>query len=558
MSKVTFDHSFGEHHLRLAMEMGMSIEEGKVSVDPKRITKHALEHYLSYCLGEVSEYDRVSINRAYKKEAEQFEDSYMIRLPYASKMYAHQKEGMFYGTNLRNFFFFFEQGLGKSVVALSIPEMLSMRRTIIVCPAVMKYQWVRDQVDKWGFDELQFTVLDRQRRHTLWGFNERFVVINYEMLHRFKEYILKGPVDCVILDEAHMIKNHKTKRFQAVKKFLEEAGWPKTLLLTGTPITNRVNDVFSYFHLIGHPVGKNYEKFLNFYAKREEGVGGSKVVGVKRPHELRTRIANRCLRKKTEECLDLPPVIARKQYIPEEEQTDKYTQVVQEMASKKREVAAIDKRMKGTDDPETLKALREERKNILMEVRGNIHTLNRLASVAKTEHLRTLIDNLYEQGEKCVVFSAYREPLLEMHEKYGPQESSIIIGGMDAYKKEQMKNKFLERPENKVMLAQVVAGGKGINLVNCRTVIFCGLPFTPDNIEQPYKRVHRIGQDRTVNVHFLMTEGGIDEYIYDLILEKVGDIKEVMDKDKEESLKYEQLEEAILNKVTDVHTGATA
>lgn len=545
--RVAFKKRLTREHRDIATELGFVNYKKWNVIDVRRTTYQAIVGLYELTGGTEKEI-RPYLKAAYKGPFEEFRDMAVRNIPFYDRLYAHQKEALFYIFHQKDFFLFFEQGLGKSVTALSAALMLGMDRVVIVCPSVMKYQWVRDQVDKWGFDELEFTVLDRESRHTVKGFWDRFIIVNYEQVVKFKDELLKGPLDMLIVDEAHNIKNHNSDRHKAIKALRERAGDPRTLLLTGTPITNRVNDVFAYHKLIGHPMGSDHKRFLERYTKYEYEYGRKRIKGAKNKEELRTRIRGTSLRKRTEEAVDLPPIIPRKYYIEEEAlQDDIYFETLKEMSERKQRVREIDQELMGIKG-EKRRALMKERNELMMGARANINTINKMTAIAKTPKIVELVDDLWAAGRKCVVFSPFRVPLKDLRSHYGDKASLITGDQRSAFEKEKEKNAFLYHDDRHVMLANVVAGGVGINMTNCRDVIFCGLPFTPDKIEQPYKRVHRIGQDRTVNVYFVMARGSIDDHIYSTIESKAGDIQNLMDAGHR-NIDYDNIDEELLTKI---------
>jgi SWI/SNF-related matrix-associated actin-dependent regulator 1 of chromatin subfamily A len=109
--------------------------------------------------------------------------------------------------------------------------------------------------------------------------------------------------------------------------------------------------------------------------------------------------------------------------------------------------------------------------------------------------------------------------------------------------------KFIEDPKCMVYLANMTAGGIGVNLVNSRTVINMNFPFTPDKIEQALKRAHRSGQKRSVNVYNTIARDTIDEHIYELLSNKAEDINEVIDGKSEHTINYASLPNQLMAKL---------
>jgi SWI/SNF-related matrix-associated actin-dependent regulator 1 of chromatin subfamily A len=358
------------------------------------------------------------------------------------------------------------------------------------------------------------------------AFRERFVVINYEMIDKYFDEITRGECGHIIIDECHYIKNPSTRRSKAVRKLVEHYPDARVTLLSGTPITNRINDLFGYLKVCNHPLGKNYKKFKERYCKMSSTRGGSKVMGSKNVPELRDRMKNFMIRKKTEECVDLPDLIINKYYIDTDDIKKKYEEELENLYQNKL----------------TFDEMTDERKKAQMrtKMKANLHTLNRLVATAKVEAISDLIDRLWEEGRKVIVFAGYKDALNGLEQIYG-SKCVKIDGSVSAHKRDALITRFKEDPKCHVFLGNFKAAGVGINLVNARDVIFMNFPFTPDDLEQPYKRAHRIGQKETVQVYYTIGKETIDENIFGIIENKTQDINEMIDNDKNGVIHYDSI-----------------
>ena len=408
----------------------------------------------------------------------------------------------------------FEQGLGKTLTSASMSKILKVNRTIIVCPTLVKWNWLDDMTKDWGYDSLLWTILDRTKSKCLHAFlTERFVVVNYEMVEKHFEYLTRSNVGHIIIDEAHLVKNVNALRTKNVIKLINHFPETRVTLLTGTPFTNRITDMFAYLKIAKHPLGKSITKFREKYAVMG---GRNKIIGAKDVPDLRDKISNFMIRRKADECLDLPDLIIKNFYFDVGELSGEYSEKMEELAQLK-------------DEYDKLEGREKAQKGV--EMRGNIHSLNRLASESKVEPIIKLIDSLHEQGKKVIVFSGYTAPLDMLEEHYGT-ESIKINGSVGAHKRQALINRYKTDPNCRVFLGNFKAAGVGINLVNANHVIFMNFPFTPDDLEQPYKRAHRIGQTEKVHVYYTLGRGTIDERVYEIIKDKSADINSLIDNNK--------------------------
>lgn len=169
----------------------------------------------------------------------------------------------------------------------------------------------------------------------------------------------------------------------------------------------------------------------------------------------------------------------------------------------------------------------------------------RLTAISKVPRACELIDGLIEEGEKVIVFSTYHDPMDLLEDHYRGR-CVRIDGSVNSLTRDKHVQRFIGDDHCKVFIGQNSAAGVGINLVNSSNVVFMDMPITPDNLEQPYKRAHRIGQTKQVNVYYTIAKNTIDERVYDLIKDKLDDIIEIFDKGKKGVIHYEDLEEKLI------------
>ena len=391
------------------------------------------------------------------------------------------------------------------------------------------------------FDPLYWSILDANTHKFFFEFIERFVVINYEMVEKYWEHLTKSEVGHIIIDEVHLAKNHNTRRYKGVARLIEEFPKARVTMLSGTPITNRVNDLFAYFKMSNHPLGRNHSAFMNRYVLKSDGFRG-KIIGAKNMEELTMRQSNFMIRKKAEECLDLPALTINKYYLDETEITDEYMQVLEEMYQNKMAMNEA-----------------KESKNIQQlegAISANVHSLNRILATAKSARIIELIDRIRAEGRKVIVFSTYKSALKVLEEHYG-FVCVKIDGTVDSHKRSLLIDKFKNDPKCQVFLGQNKAAGVGINLVNSSDVIFMNFPFTPDDLEQPLKRAHRIGQTMPVNGYYTIVKGSIDEHIYNIIVDKSQDINNILDKGKKGVVNYGNLMNKVFKNLLDDYADAT-
>lgn len=430
-------------------------------------------------------------------------------LPYYDKFYQHQKDTLMQAFYHKYFFGALDMGLGKTSISASISRMMQAECTLIVCPAAVKWNWFRDLTNElWGFNQLFFTILDRTKRRTINALNERFIIVNYDIIGNYEAYFSTKNIKHIIFDESHYLKNHNTARFKAVQKIVKLFPEAKITFLSGSPVANRVNDIFAYLKLINHELGHSYKKFITEFTVTTSGRGGERVTGGKNLQDLNMKLANFMIRKTKEECLDLPGKIFLSYRFELDDYREEYDKIIEEMSQRK------------------------EFKNL----NSDLHSLNILTSKAKLPGIKELAETIIESGKKVVIFGSYREPINELQEYFGDR-CVKIDGSVDSYTRDQHIQRFHNDPECMVFLGNMRAAGVGINLTNASDVIFLNFAFTPSEMNQAMDRCDRIGQKFAVNVHYTFCDESIDEYIYEIIVDKEKDINALIDQGKEAVLR---------------------
>lgn len=491
----------------------VDVDGGIITCNIERVSKRALYEFIglsfrSFNESVVYEQDRHAF---YQKLDEIYShldsivDEQMQRyLPYYGMLYFHQKDTLKESYRRQYNFFALDMGLGKTLTAASVSRIHQVERTVILCPAAVKWNWFRDLTSKFGFNELFFTILDTSKRRSIRGIRERFVIVNYDITGKFRDEITKEPIGHFILDEAHGLKNHNSLRYKNVYALVEKNPNARITFLSGTPVKNRVDDVFAYLKLIGHELAKSQKKFKDEYTIRAAGRGGERVTGGKNLQDLYIKMSNFMIRKRKDECLDLPEKVFLSYKYEMDDYRDEYDKIIQELSQIKE----------------------------LTSLTGNLHSLNIITSKAKLSGIKELLDEMASSDRKVVVFGSYKEPLNELEVYFG--ESCVKVdGSVPAYERDQRVQRFWNDDGCKIFLGNMVAAGVGINLTNASDVLFLNFPLTPAELYQAIDRCHRIGQGKSVNIHYTFCENSIDEYIYDIIVDKELDINALIDKGKE-------------------------
>lgn len=496
-------------------------ERNTVTVDLMITSKRSLHEFIKLSFRNFSESPLEEDNRnefyqrlgeRYKAFAEVVHSLITKALPYHDRLFKHQTDTLIESYYRPFNYYAHEMGLGKTLTAASLSRIRQCRRTVIVCPAAVKWNWYHDLV-KFGFNELYFTMMDARKSRNIRAFNERFVIINYDVLSNFMKELLSGPIDHFIFDEGHMLKNHYSQRFKQIHKLVEANPTAPITFLSGTPVKNRVNDAFAYLKLIGHELGKSHKKFINEYTINTTGSRGTQIKGGRNLQDLHIKLSNFMIRKTKAECLDLPEKIYLSYRYELSDYRAEYDKVIEELSQQK----------------------------TISSLTGNLHSLNIITSKAKIPGIIEITESIIEEGRKVVIFGSYTAPIEDLERHFG-KACVKVTGSVDSFQRDQNVQRFTNDPECTVFLGNMIAAGVGINLTVASDVIFINMPFTPSELYQSTDRLHRIGQKSSVNVHYTFCDESIDEYIYEIIMDKEKDIVALIDKGKEVILRDNMVE----------------
>jgi SWI/SNF-related matrix-associated actin-dependent regulator 1 of chromatin subfamily A len=470
-----------------------------------------------------------TIEQKYIKLFEGFKKKMLPELGYQDLLWDHQKQGLcdtyFKSVNLLAW----EMRTGKTNTAISISKLHKIRRTLIICPNVAKWTWFFDLTNtdpKKGrvitkFNELYFSVLDSSKSKTVKAFQEHFIIINFEAIEKHLAYLLRLPIGHVIVDEAHYIKNFNSARYKNVAKVVDHNPEARITMLTGTPIANRVNDLFAYLKLAKHPLATNYAQFLRDFSQSSTGRGGEvKITGVKNANDLWMKMSNFMLRKRQADCFDIP--------------AKNFSQVWFELDDYKEEYDA---------------AVRE-----LLEQSGRsnldscIHSINIVVAKSKIKGIIEQAEMIISEGKKVCIYSSYKEPLAMLQEHFGKRCVKVDGSVTDASEKQRRRDEFTNNPEVDCFLGNMQAAGIAIDLSISNDMLFTNFPLSPGHISQSMERLTNGNKQEIVNIWYMMCRESIDEHLFSLVAEKVADANAVID-NAQVSMEYINVQEVLIKQL---------
>ena len=155
---------------------------------------------------------------------------------------------------------------------------------------------------------------------------------------------------------------------------------------------------------------------------------------------------------------------------------------------------------------------------------------------AKLDRLEEIIEDIVADGEKAIIFSNWTSMTNEVEKRLKKYSPLVITGETSEQLRDLYVRQFQNDSSKKVMIGTIGALGTGLTLTSANNVIFLDEPWNMALREQAEDRAHRIGQNKSVNIYFLLTKGTIDERIHTIVEEK-GEISDYI-VDKEETINY--------------------
>jgi SNF2 family DNA or RNA helicase len=443
----------------------------------------------------------------------------------------YQKDGVNWVERLRvmylNGILADDMGLGKTlqaIVAIAQYRMKKKALSLIVCPTSLLYNW-KEEFAK--FDpELKVLVVDgipSARKRIMENISKYDVIItSYTLLQKDVEHYKTVTFGYVILDEAQHIKNRGTRNAKSVKMIVAE----HRLILSGTPIENSLDEMWSLFDFLMPGFLSTYDRFVEKYIR----VSGAELS--KNLEYLRKKVAPFILRRMKADVLDdLPPV---SEIVYHCQLTDVQQDLYRSYAeSARNELVKLVER-DGFDRVQIhVLATLTRLKQICCHPAIFAKEKAEAGDSAKYEMLMELLQTLIEGKHKTVIFSQYTRMLQIMREDF--ESRGIKFAYLDGSSKNRLEivKKFNEDESLPVFLVSLKAGGTGLNLVGADTVIHYDMWWNPAVENQATDRVHRMGQKKNVSAYKLITLGTIEEKIAEMQKRKKGLVKKVVSCDDE-------------------------
>ena len=438
-------------------------------------------------------------------------------LALADGLFPHQVEGVAFLLGRRRAILADDMGLGKTRQAVvSLRHLAPAGPYLVVCPASVKRNWAREI----GLvaPEASILVIEGNASVPVTG---EWIIVNYDILSAHATTLQRVPWAALVFDEAHYLKNHTSARSKLARDLAARASANATQplavqLLTGTPLTSRPRDLFVLLQLVAHPLGRSFLAFAKRYCAAEKGDFGWKTGGASNIDELTVQLHGIMLRRSKDDVLALPPKLRTwlRVDVPAHTGSHAIKKVFALLAGKHE---ASTGRAPGTLDPRK----RGKLLAFLTEARQAL-------AFAKTSATIDFVRGAIEQGEKVIVFSCFEDPIQRLASAFGPA-AVVLTGKTPSARRQELVDRFQQEPDVQVFLANIVAGGTGLNLTAATQVVFNDLDWVPTNHWQAEDRAYRIGQTRTVNVTYFVAQNTIDDFVQTVLETKAALVNAIVD-----------------------------
>lgn len=374
--------------------------------------------------------------------------------------------------------YFLDMGLGKTFIGAEKMWELNNPYNLLICQKSKIDDW-KEHFEKY-YPEYKVIIYEKQPIETLP--KDSVLIINYErswrrpQLKQLKNFTL-------MLDESSMIKNENSKQ----SKFILELKPDNVILLSGTPISGKYEELWSQCQLLGWKIDK--KTFYKHYIVQEWDDLNQryKIVGYKNIDRLKRKLRQYgAVFLKTEEVYDLPKV----NEIPVK---IKSTKQYQEFA--KHSIVKVGNELFVGDTPAA--------KKLYLRQLAGVYNPNKL------QYVKDLIDST---NDRIIIFYNFKKEYEALKNLIDKPISTVNgdLKDLSAY----------EEHENSVTLIQYQAGAMGLNLQKANKIVYFTLTDKAELFEQSKKRIHRIGQERPCFYYYLLTVGSIEWRMFEVLKER--------------------------------------
>lgn len=433
--------------------------------------------------------------------------------------YTYQREGIIFGLEKKRLLIGDEPGLGKTLQSIGIVDTANAYPTLVICPSSLKINWQRE-FEK--FTDKKAIVLDNATR-TSWPYLLQMgmfhmAIVNYESLRKYfvydtgkdrafrlKDVVFNDAIKVfrsVIIDESHRVKDPSAQQTIFTRGIVEGKQW--RILLSGTPVVNRAEDLVAQLSIMGRL--KDFGgrgKFLADYG--EDG----------NLEALSRMLYENCMIRR-----EKAKVLTQ---LPDKTRTDLYVEISnrEEYLLAQYDLAEYLRQYKECTDFEIRRKMR-------MEALVKFMALRSIAAKGKVKQAIDFVRVFLASGKPLILFCSLHEIVDEICKEF---PDAVTVTGRDSASAKQAAVDAFQSGAAKLIVCSIKAAGVGLTLTASSNVAFIELPWTYADCCQCEDRAHRIGQKDNVTCYYLLGQDTIDSTLYGLIHKKKSIAGQIMASD---------------------------
>ncbi len=424
-----------------------------------------------------------------------------------TSLYPYQKEGILFAFRVGKAIIADEMGLGKTIQAIGTAELLRKERLIstvlILCPTSLKYQW-KKEIERFTDSTVLVVEGNHLQRKAQYKSEEFYKIVSYNSACNDIKIMGSLHTDLLIMDEVQRLKNWNTQIAKAGRRIES----PYTVALSGTPLENKLDELYSIMQLVDQYCLGPYYKFQEETQIKDNLTG--KLTGYKNLNKSGEKLTSSLLRRrKRDVALQLPERTNKVLFVPMTKEQrgmhEDFQWSVSMLVTKWKQHRFLSE----TDRKRLLLLLSQMRmvcdSTYILDQKSRHDT--------KIEETMQILHNVIESGdEKVVIFSQWERMTRLVAQELDKLEIryEYLHGAIPSKERKNLVENFTEMAESRVFLS-TDAGSTGLNLQVASILINLDLPWNPAVLEQRIARIYRIGQKSNIQVINMVASDTIEE-----------------------------------------------
>jgi len=426
-------------------------------------------------------------------------------------------------------------GLGKTIQALGVINAdAEIKSILVVCPAGLRLNWKRE-AEKWLVRPLSVGIVDGGVPDT------DMVIVNYELLKKYRDTLRARPWDLLVADEIHYAKSPKAQRTiellggkNGKSEMIAPIPAKRRLYLTGTPILNRPIELWPLVKSLG--LFTSWYQYATRYCAGQQTRWGWDVSGASNLEELQDRLRSSIFvrRVKADVLQELPAKRRQIIELPANGAEKVVKTEAQAWAARQERIAELRAAVevaKASESESDYKAAVEKLADGMRVAFSEMAQLRHDTARAKVPYVVEHVKDAVEASGRVVVFAHHKDVVAEIVAGLAEAEiaSVVVTGDMSGAERQASVDAF-QAGKVAAFIGTIMAAGVGITLTAAAHVVFAELDWVPGNISQAEDRCHRIGQRESVLIQHLVLEGSLDAEIACRIVAKQEIIDRALDR----------------------------